>query len=175
MGDRYSAVNAEWPAELPALSAQEAISAAKRLWKIGTGQKFPGPVKLTSGNRFTWPRSRVLYVNPSRRGAHHDGWRGLVHDLSHAIHRRVNPGNKPHHHSHAWIEKTLIAHVVSRGWLDGKLRREEAPQADPRAKRQAQVLAGIARWESKLKRAENALRKLRKQARYYERTLGGVS
>jgi hypothetical protein len=69
----------------------------------------------------------------------------------------------------------LIKEVIRRGWLDGKLRSEPKPAApapalaDIRAERQKRIEERIARWESKKRRAETALRKLRKSRRYYER------
>jgi hypothetical protein len=38
--------------------------------------------------------------------------------------------------------------------------------------RAARVDAGIKRWEAKLRRASTALKKLKRQQRYYEKTVG---
>ena len=52
---------------------------------------------------------------------------------------------------------------------------EQQPKAKPKLDRQMirfeRTLAGIARWQSKLKRAQNALRELNRRKRYYERVL----
>jgi hypothetical protein len=162
----YHSVNGQWPApasQLPKLTGPEALAAAKRLYRIGMGRAFTGKWKLTSGNRYTWPRRGVFYVNAEA------GWWRLVHDLSHHIHHRKHPGKKPHDFRHAFVERELIKEVVSRGWLDGKLRRPERPEPDVTAIRHQRVLEAIARWERKAKRAETALRKLRRQRAYYER------
>jgi hypothetical protein len=194
MTERYQSVNGAWPDGTNdgrdiAPTPQEALTAAKRLYRLVMGKPFQGPVKAVTGNRRTWVRYRVLNVNPdlgsSRRpiNAHMggkvlgegSGWHGLVHDLSHYCHRRLHPGHKPHggEGTHAWIERTMIEHVVKSGWLDGKLKRPEKPtkQTDVREERRARVLKRLAAWEAKRKRAERALAKLRRQARYYARAL----
>jgi hypothetical protein len=65
----------------------------------------------------------------------------------------------------------MIEHVVSSGWLEGKLVRlkVEKPTPDLKAIRYERITAGIRRWEIKLRRAENALRKLKRQKARYDR------
>lgn len=104
------------------------------------------------------------------------GWHGLVHQLSHKIHYRKN-GARPDYAEHDWrheaLELAMIRHVVTKGWLDGRLRREPkpAPEVDHARTRRDSTLASISRWTTKAKRAENALRKLRRRLRYYDRKL----
>jgi hypothetical protein len=161
----YVRVNATWPNPLPALTAQEAMSAGKRLYRLGMGRAFKGKIKVTSGRRHSWVRQGVLYVNPDR------GWHHLVHDLSHYCFWRTHPNRRPHDWRHAAMEKRLIEAVVSGGWLNGKLRREPKPKPDLKTVRQQRIVARIKAWETKRKRAENALKKLYKQQTYYEKTL----
>src|ERR1051325_3538871 len=97
--DRYIRVNAEWPPDLPPLTPQEAVSAAKRLYRFGTKKPWGRAIKLTSGNRHTWARYGVLYVNPDQ------GWRSLVHDMSHLAHRRLRPSLSGHDWRHAHLER----------------------------------------------------------------------
>lgn len=113
---------------------------------------------LTSGNRYTRRRG-IWYVNPER------GWKDLVHVLSHYTERSGHNGK------HARMERRMIREVKRRGWLDGSLKRPEKPveRRDPRQDRYARVLARIESWEAKQKRAANALKKLYRQKRYYER------
>lgn len=164
----YEHVNGAWPVAqnlLPPLTAQEAVSAARRLYRLAMKQSFKGKVKITSGRNYTYIRYGVLRVNPER------GWWILVHGLSHHCSRRLFPGSKPHDHQHAFLEKTLIEHVVNSGWLDGKLKRPEKPkpEIDVRVVRHQRIAARMERWEAKRKRAEQALKKLRRQNSYYER------
>jgi hypothetical protein len=162
---RYVRVNAEWPTELPALTAQEAVSAAKWLWRFGTEHAWKQSIKLTSGNRHTWVRFGVLYVNPDK------GWRSLVHDMSHLVHHRLHPNLSGHDWRHAHLERAMIALVVSKGWLEGKLRREPKPKPKVQDVRYGRIVGRINTWETKRKRAENALKKLKRQKAYFDKKL----
>jgi hypothetical protein len=163
-GRRYDRVNATWPAILPALTAQEAVSAAKRLYRLGMGKAFKGPFRITSGRRYTWIRHGTFVVNPER------GWHHLVHDVSHVVQYFSNPSHRPHAWSHSDIEKRMAEMVITRGWLDGGLKKEPKPKPDIRRVRYERVLASIKRWETKVKRAETALNKLYTKREYYERS-----
>lgn len=173
----YRRVNAAWPPQLPALSPIEAIRAARKLYRFALGATFPARnVRLTSGRRYTFVRRGILFVNPD---GHHgrSGWESIVHDLSHYFDFRLNPDTKPHAGAHARLELRLINEVRRRGWLDGSLRDEErqettAAVAAPQAEKLGRVLRLMEGWEKKRRRAENALRKLGRQRRYYERKLG---
>jgi hypothetical protein len=159
----YRRVNAAWPENVPKLTAEEAVRAAKRLYRFERGYTWRGPVKVTSGRRSSAIRGGVIIVNPI------GGWHELVHLLSHYL----SPGK--HGADHARCELRLIKEVIRRGWLDGKLRSEPKPAApaptpdDVRAEKKARIEERIARWESKKRRAETALKKLRKSLRYYEK------
>lgn len=187
MTERYQSVNSVWPEgtrEGRALkpTPQEAITAAKRLNRFAMKRAFRGKVKLTSGNRFTWVKNGVLYVNPDFRsgpprtladGTVVDpggGWHELVHTLSHYCANILYPNHRAHDGRHAFLERSMIEHVVRSGWLDGKLERPERPRqtADLRQVTYTRIKARITSWEAKRKRAERALRKLRRQAAYYE-------
>jgi hypothetical protein len=160
---RYQEVNATWPESLPTMTGVEAIRAAKRLYRRTMGKAWPGTWKAGRGNHRTYPRGSVFLVNPGQ------GWHDMVHDLSHYCHRKLYPTHRPHAHSHAEVERDMIRHVLEGGWLDGRLRPQ--PKAKPPVAdvRYARVLARITSWERKAKRAENALKKLRRQRAYYER------
>lgn len=164
----YERVNGAWPETVPPLTGPEAVSAAKRLYRFAMKKPFSrlnGKWTITSGRR----RNRVWRwtVNPDR------GWKDLVHHLSHLCHRRLRPAADPHGPQHAFLEREMIEYVVQSGWLDGKLRRTEKPKpgADIRAIRRQRVLERMEAWERKRKRAETALKKLRRQQSYYERQL----
>jgi hypothetical protein len=163
-----------WPAVVPKLTGPEALRAGRKLWRWAEGSLIP--VRLTSGNRKTWTAwegdTLVLKVNPDK------GWKTLVHYLSHLFHYRANPGDRPHSKHHARFEAKMIREVIRRGWLNGALD-DTRPRAckpppvvqDPRAVKLERIEARITSWERKAKRAENALKKLRKQQRYYVRAL----
>lgn len=170
LAQRYAVVNGEWPQQLPPLSAREALTAARRLYRFGFAlfeikRAFRGTVRATSGNRTNWVRGGVLYVNA------HKGWHHLVHDLSHYVHSRARPGERSHRDGHAWVEREMIKYVLRSGWLDGRLRKPEVPKAprDVKADNYRRVLARRRKWETRLKRAQTMLRKVRAACRRYER------
>lgn len=180
MAANYANVNAAWPEEVPVPTPQEALSGARRLVRLALTlgppgkprHRFRGSFKLTSGNRHTWTRRGVFYVNPNKSGWRFRGWEAIVHDVSHWAGRRLYPGANPHDARVAFIERKLAEHVVSSGWLDGKLKRkprEEKPQSDPREVKLQRVLARIKSWERKQRRAQTALRKLARTRAYYQR------
>jgi hypothetical protein len=170
----YASVNGAWPeGPLPVPTGPEAIAGARLL--IREGFRFHGIMhevkrkrkfKLTSGRRHTWPSRGVWAVNPNYR--HRPGWPGIVHSISHYVHRRAMPGWKPHD-CHAMTERHLVEYVVSKGWLSGALAKPERVKVerDVKAERAANVAARLAKWERKKLRAETALKKLRRQAAYY--------
>lgn len=71
----------------------------------------------------------------------------------------------------ALVEDALKEARVStpKAKVDARARAEK--RAEARAKRLAQVINGIARWESKLRRAESALMRLTKERRRLERAI----
>lgn len=171
----YRRVNAAWPANVPALTADEAIRAARKLYRFGMRRTWTGDVVVTSGNRYTWIRGGVLYVNPER------GWHGLVHLMSHYCHDRTHPETHGHNAAHARAELRMIKEVVRRGWLDGKLRTPEKQEPtavtplDSRIMRRQRIEQRIKRWTTKAKRADTALRKLRRQLRAIERAIANAA
>lgn len=121
------------------------------------------------------------------------GWETIVHCLSHYAHN-----GKPHCKAQALLESRMIREVIKRGFLTGALRGDkrievagemsavfhdsalhEQVAAEQKAQaRRVDALRNleclnerIKRWESKQRRAENALAKLRKQVKLYERKL----
>lgn len=170
MAEKYASVNGEWPSVVPPITGPEAITAVKRLWRLTMKRPWRKKIKLTSGNRRgVRILGGVLRINPSA------GWHDIVHSLSHRCHYQLHPTHKAHdgRGTHAFIERQMIAHVVKSGWLDGKLKRPERqkPTVDSASVKFARITSRIAIWESKRKRAERALRKLRLSQRYYERKL----
>jgi hypothetical protein len=153
----YERVNAEWPAQVPELTAEEAIRAFRRLYRFAF-KHLPGPVTIMRGNR-RMGRYPNWHINPSK------GWHYLVHILSHYAERSGHNGK------HARMELRMIREVKRRGWLDGRLKRPEQPPVmrDLRRERYERVLTRLASWEAKKKRAERAISKLRRQRTYYER------
>jgi|ERR1051326_349146 hypothetical protein len=72
-----------WPASIPSMTGPEAVAAAKKLWRKFAGRSWPGTWKKGRGNHRSYPRDTVFLVNPGQ------GWKGVVHDLSHALWDRL--------------------------------------------------------------------------------------
>lgn len=91
---------------------------------------------------------------------HHKGWGRLIHDVSHELHHYRHPGLRSHDPTHAKLEREIAQHVVAMGWLtpEGSLVPKPSKRVAPSAAER--TVEAIARWTLKLKRAENALRKL---------------
>lgn len=166
MSERYTNVNELWKATpTPAITAIEAGRAARRLFrKFGRKTGYPrqrSDAKLRYPARRVWISTIPLHWNLNR------GWARLVHDVSHDIHRaRYGRMLKPHNPLHAVLELEIAEFVVASGWLTGALRPAEKPAAATRAVKLAKVDAAIKRWDSKLRRAQTALKKLsRRRAR----------
>lgn len=164
----YERVNAAWPDQVPPLTDAEAVRAARRLYRFAMKRPCPYPVEVTSGNRYTYARSGVLYVNP--QGRRRAGWRDFVHELSHYMHRRLYPGERPHSRTHARLEMKLAKEVIRRGWLGGALKPAPKPAPVPKPddrieRRQAQV----ARLERKIKALTTRLQKARRSLAALER------
>lgn len=176
----YGEVNGLWPeGPLPVPSGAEAIAGARLL--IREGFRFHGKdkrwimqkrqFKLTSGNRRrTWPRNGVWYVNPDEKYDHGGGWRAIIHNISHYVHWRVMP-HMGGHEFHSMTEAHLIRFALERGFLEGRLKRpeKEKPPRDRKAERHAAAVLRLKRWETKAKRADTAIKKLRATVRRYER------
>jgi PIN domain nuclease of toxin-antitoxin system len=182
MPTNYQNVNAAWPADARAPTPQEAIAGARKLVRLALSlgpanspkRKFRGKFKPTSGNRRTWTRGGVFYVNPAYRHPSFSGWKGIVHDISHWAFNRLYDRNRlgPHAPQHAYIERRLAEYVVKSGWLDGKLARAKAkPPTDRQQARYARTVELIAAWERKEKLAKTKLRKLKLRKKYYEKSL----
>lgn len=164
--EKYHAVNGRWPDEVPALTGPEAIAAAKRLYRSAMKRPWKGKWALTSGNRFTWPRGSTFYVNPNRGTGRDGGWRDLVHMMSHYCHQQIWPRHRPHGSNHHSIEKDMVQYVLDHGWLDGRLRPKQAAEPDAASKAAAKLArldASAKRWTTKLRRADTALRKIKRQ------------
>lgn len=152
----YERVNSTWPAEVPPLTKDEAIRAAKKLYRFVRHETFRGTVTVTSGRNYSRAARYSIVVNPDR------GWRDLIHDLSHWLCRDRHGG------SHARVERRMIKEVLKRGWLEGNLKSTPKAIVRPVEKRYSNAVNNLKRWRSKLKRAETAIKKLERRVKYYE-------
>lgn len=172
----YRRVNETWPAgNLPSLQAHEAVVACRKLYRFALGTTWAGPVRVTSGNRYTWVYRGEMRVNPSQ------GWRAMVHSLSHYLHmiyQRDNPEVRGHGADHARMEIRCIKEVIERGWLTGSLREPVPAFIDPKAAKRdglQQLLlraqARLLRWERKQSRAITGMKKAKREIARIDRAL----
>lgn len=156
----YQRVNDAWPKPTPALTFPEAERAARRLLRFLKLPRFK--IEETSGNRYTWVRHSVLSINVER------GWHHFIHGLSHYSHwwhHRSDADYRPHGGQHARLELRCIKEVVKRGWLDGRLKTEEKPEAPPadpaviRTEKIEHAERMLARAMTRAKRAETIRKK----------------
>ncbi len=139
-----------------------AISYIRAMWKAEVGSKFRWKIRIGTGNRRTWLASGVFTVNPEQ------GWHDINHDMAHFIERRKTGG--AHTDQHLRLERNGANLIVRRFLETEPPPKKEKP--DMISVRAARVEAGIKRWEAKLRRASTALKKLKKQQRYYQKALG---
>ena len=160
----YRRVNDAWPEVVPPLSAVEAVRAVKRLYRFAMKRTWQGAVKIATGNRYTWIRRGVLFVNPAK------GWKETVHLLSHYCAHQSIPDEPGHGAAHARFELRMIKEVVKRGWLSGSLGQVAVPVVrDRRSEGLERLHTRLARWEAKQRRAATAIRKITRQLRARER------
>jgi hypothetical protein len=168
---------------MPIPTEKEAIAGVKRLIRVAHKHAREEGVmfglrkyryKITTGRRRTSQRSGTWYINCNEWGL--GGWGEIVHSVSHWAQRKYWPNENPHGPRHVFIEKLLTDYAI-RNFLDGQLKRPERIKqpVDVKSVRAARVAKRIKKWEAVLRRATNALRKLRKQERYYDRRRLGHS
>lgn len=166
--NRYEPVNVLWASvrPIPTCTRQEAAKAVAIICR-----KFG----KTDGGRwqrrdFVVKHIRRCWIDLQGRAASGQdalicGWARIAHDLSHMIYdERVGPSlRRAHSASHARIELELAQFVVASGWLQGGLKpspKAKPSKADKRTLALERAEAAISRWQTKAKRAANALKKL---------------
>lgn len=159
----YVPVGEMWRAVIcPPLTMVEALRAARRLTRHFGAVHFGAPHQLAPARLPT--RARRCWASTRADVVLDKGWQRLVHDVSHDVFQHRHPSLKPHHPTHARIEREMVAYVIERGWLGGTLA-PKAPRAlsleERRAEKRASVEARLARWQTREKRARTAVRKLR--------------
>lgn len=123
---------------------------------------FPYKLRIGTGNRRTWCRWGVFTVNPDQ------GWHDINHDMGHWLERQLTGG--AHTNQQLRFERDG-ATLICRRFLSDEPYANTKPEKDVQVVRAARVDANIKRWEAKLKRASNALKKLKTKKRYYDKVL----
>lgn len=173
-------VNERFGGQQPVLSPEDSAAAAKRLYRHAMGRAWTGPVKLTSGRRYTWVRRGVLIVNPDMPQFRIRGLRAMIHDLSHYAHSRLHPSDAPHSRRQAQLEGKLVTYAINAGWLDGAVRKlgpapkpkappEPKPPVDKVVQKHARMVARRDKYRAELARVERLLKKAEREVRDYQR------
>lgn len=182
---RYRLLNKLWPDKLPLMTDKQVRLAARVLYKKLTGMPFRGKLTIKHRGRSWMNKHRIV-------GNSYQGWHDVIHDWSHDIHQSLYPNEKQHGPHQSYIERMMVEEVLAQGWLNQiepieavPVVIEEAPSTkteiakaeivvvkpvkDIQRERHEKVLKSLKRWEAKLRRAETAIKKLKRQAKYYER------
>jgi hypothetical protein len=157
----YEAVNAAWHIALPPITAkQSAVVYRKLLAKFGGRMMKPPLYYFRTSRSWADPKGRPA-------GGPGYGLPRVVHDASHWVHLRLHPKAKSHCAPHAALEKAMVEHVIAKGWHIPPAPKAKAKPS--REQRLAHARAALARWTTKKRRAETAIKKLTAKARRLER------
>lgn len=168
---RYRLIDERWPAGKLPMTDREAKFAARVIYRAMFGRAFTGDLVVKHRGRSWMNHSRII-VNS------HQGWRRVIHDWSHQVHRRKHPHEKPHGPSHGMIEVAMIEIVLERDWLSGRLNLPEKPKpSKDDAKLSALRLrlklteARLKRWQTRAKRAGTGVKTAEKEIKSLTRKL----
>jgi hypothetical protein len=94
----------------------------------------------------------------------------MIHDASHYVFEKRHPHARPHDGGHATLERQMAKYVEAKGWpVHEAVHKPKAKTVTDDTTKLERLRASSARWESKQRRAERAIRKLAKRIKYYER------
>jgi hypothetical protein len=157
---RYVPVEQALPAELPAITREEADRAIKKIMAHFGSKALGGPSMMYDAR---WSRpARRCWLSTKPTTGHYKGWGRLIHDASHIIFRKRHPSFRPHDGGHARLEREIAQFVATRCWLDGSLKAKAAPKPTA-VDKLARIEARLSLWDSKRRRAETAIRKIKRQ------------
>lgn len=165
---RYIPVAQTLPAVLPPLTRKAAMRYADRIvrkfGRLGLGS--PNQTRPASWSTWRIYEGRRCWAATKPTAGHLKGWGRMIHDASHLVFQARHPSFRPHDGGHAALEREIAEYVVRKGWLAPRAKiRHQKPNSYERAK------ANLPRWETKLKRATNAIKKLRRTIARHERGL----
>ena len=175
---KYAECNNTLPKELPYITKDEAVRAYKLLVrKFGRKQtRHPWKDKWMnrkmSVHRFEKnPRKCWVCLSGNPHGLHR-GWRRLIHDVSHLVHRWLRP-KAPHHcYQQADLELEMIKFVLQKDWLNGVLKTKVVvlTKDEKRQKKLKHYKDLINKWQRKQKLAITFIRKYNRRVKYLDGT-----
>lgn len=172
---RYDAVAANLPTELPAVTLDQAIKVRDAIIR-----HFFMPKGLTMSS--AWDHSHYgdrvwISKKPTRSDNNGKGLGRIIHDVSHALFERVyGSSRRAHDPLHVRYECDVAA------WVAERIPRWFAPpkpvepkrkliDSERRSREYQGVVAGLKRWDAKLRRAERAIAKLKRRGRGLKRAM----
>lgn len=170
---RYAPVALALPEFLPPLDRKTSVRRANQLvrhfGRLGLGS--PNQTRPASLAQWRCEGGRRVWISARPTTGHHKGWGRLIHDVSHIVFAARHPFARPHDGGHAALEREMAEYVVRKGWLVPRPRQDKPNSIDRKKERQHRLLVRLKRWESKHRRAENALKKIRRALARHERSL----
>ena len=170
---KYKDCNATLPKELPYITKVEAQRAYRLLVRKFGRKTKAYPRGNIAYQNYQWKnvKMRVREVRPfGKKGFEtftrrcwiclsgdpstlHNGWRRLIHDVSHMVHKWLRPNMNHHCFQQAELELDMIKYVQFKGWLNGTLKKKVVVYT-PEDKKLAKIKhleALVKKWETKNK------------------------
>ena len=179
---KYAECNNTLPNELPYITKEECQKAYSLLvkkfgrkqvrhsfkdeWVLRKmGVRKTRPIGTKTWNIWTRKCWICLSGNSSEL---HKGWRRLIHDVSHMVHKWLRPTSPHHCYQQAELELAMIKYVQEKGWLSGSLKPKVVilSKEEKRLKKLANYQNLINKWQTKLKLANTFIRKYNKNVKY---------
>lgn len=178
---KYQDCNSTLPKDLPYITKVEAQRAYRLLVRKFGKKQVPKIKGFGIANNLTWVNKK-MYVRETRPygkksyetwtrkcwiclsgnpSTLHNGWRRLIHDVSHMVHSWLRPKMKHHCYQQAELELDMIKYVQFKGWLDGTLKKKVIVLT-PEDKKLAKIKhleALVKKWERKNKTTLTYLKK----------------
>lgn len=166
----------------PAIDRALAIKVANRIYRHFGNKKFAAHPERFRRPKCTENNVRRCWVAKAGVNDLSKGWRRLIHDTSHRLFTRRYPEKRPHDSLHAALEREVAQFVISAYLrLPAVLANDisDAMRKDQQAKKRRalrvdklnRLEARIVNWERKARRAETALKRLRKEHKQMLRRL----
>jgi hypothetical protein len=177
IGDmRYAPVESALPEMLPVIKRVDALKMYVRLVnRFGRDlDAIPvGVLEARGGrpieSRRTTGRKCWASSKPTRSADHDHGWGRMIHDASHYVFRLRHPNARPHDGGHAKLEREMAEYAATRlipAFIEHQTVKKVRPTLSEKV---AHTQDLIIRWERKAKRADTALKKLRRRLKALER------
>ena len=178
---KYRDCNSTLPDVLPYITKEEAQRAYRLLVKKFGRKKTARPKGYGTHRDFEWvnrkmfvrerrPLGKKSYETWTRKcwiclsgdpSTLHNGWRRLIHDVSHMVHKWLRPNMNHHCYQQAELELDMIKYVQFKGWLNGTLKKKKivlSPE-DKKLKKIKHFEALVKKWETKNKTTLTYLKK----------------